>query len=149
MKEQGAEAPPVSLRDISLRRSLLEVSADDGAEGGQLDVNVNVKIRASDEPTAEGVGVFIITGMDPDGETRVFQIEMKFRAVYDFHPDKWGKRERLRFLRRNILSHVWPYAREHAHQLSVKAGLPPVILPLVPLARPEEAVVTESVDEDE
>src|SRR5690554_1131565 len=127
MKEQGAEAPPVSLRDISLRRCLLEVSADDGAVGGRLDGNVNVKIRASDEPTADGVGVLIITGMDPDGEPRVFQIEMKFRAVYAYHHDKWSTRERLRFLRRNILRHVWRYAREHAHQLSVKAGLPPVI----------------------
>jgi len=58
----------------------------------------------------------------------VIHIQYSIKKISD-----WDEKEVDHFIQRNMTMHVWPYARELVTSMTKRAGLPDVVLPLLPL----------------
>lgn len=71
---------------------------------------------------------------DPDSEAEaadvpVFTSRMTLSVVYDFDGDPEDDDVYLAFGELSVMHTVYPYLRELVHTLTVRAGLPPLVMP--------------------
>lgn len=122
---------------LNVRLDKLSVSRR-GDLAGKGTVTVKCGSAVKDSPPGR-----LMVGFDTivDGKTvpepgasekpkRIFRISSSFVLTYAI-PETGIPNEMLElFVERNVLVNVWPYVRELTHSLTMRMGIPPVVLDL-------------------
>lgn len=141
MKAEGnkdeSRAPFVNcaaLEELALNHLSLTVSRERVHEKGHLEVafDVRTELQPGEETFFLASSNTSIEGKTLDGE-QIFDLEIEYVLAYRCNEvHDWPKAELEHFANRNVIIHVWPYLRECVDQMSRRANLNRVLLPLLP-----------------
>lgn len=101
-------------------------------------------------------GATVVQAPDSEGEFRVharvrvrdatsdakpvFLVHATFEILYRLKPgDEVSEHELQSFAQINAVFNAWPYFREFVHMMMMRMDLPPLVIPVYRLPRPEEA----------
>jgi hypothetical protein len=118
----AAELEHIELVQVTARRA----SARDHANQGELDVNVAGRHVLADAPRT--LTIFLNVKLATAPATLDMQLVLELRytltaAVTEAEAKAFGQY--------NAAFNAWPYLRELVHSLSLRMGLPPLIVPLL------------------
>jgi len=125
------------LESIALMKCTLEINNEHAAKKGKINIEIGLEQRINDENTLlTGELNLKLRGITDDNNgDEYFSIETIHTAQYNLKESHSWKQEDLdRFTTSAVLMHTWSYAREFASDLTSKANLPKVTLPLLPIS---------------
>ena len=126
----------LSLEELALEECHLVVNKRKDGERGSLDINFSVDGVLDDDenPTkyyANCKGVF--KALTKSDET-YFDLTVVYTASYACKEVfNWPKEQIEYFSNRNVIIHAWPYIREIVDQMTRRANVGRVLLPLIPM----------------
>lgn len=139
----GAVARAVELRRIQLvdgtfrfwseRLRMVRNRAKPSQAPIELDVSPNVTVNHIDDRVLAFITIGLVGFITwRKQRTRVIQSRCKFTSEYLLTMERKPTRSELRaFARTNALFNVWPYWREFVQSMASRAGLPPLVVPLL------------------
>jgi len=121
-------APWMHIQQIRLINSTIDAQPIDPAESLVLQHTFDAKTTFSQEDGTLDVRALLTVSAGD-----VLRIDAVFLLTYIFKKDEIPVSDELAaaFGRLNGIYNVWPYWREYVQSASVRAGLPPVTLPLM------------------
>lgn len=123
------------LEELALNNLSLSVVRERAHDKGKLSLNFNVDtaLKSVDENTFyQATAVCTIVGKSLDDE-QIFDLKIEYFLSYrcsEVHD--WPEEEMDYFANKNVIIHLWPYMRESVDQMTRRASLNRVILPLLP-----------------
>jgi hypothetical protein len=145
-KEADRVAKRANIRDIRLFETSAELKDLSSVGELQWDLDVTPDVRYSD-----GDNYFVIIILykveieraedsgRPEEENKppaVANISFRFGALYDLEPDSAGQKIRHEeidaYARTTAIFTLHPYAREYIHDVTIRMGLPPLIMDVHP-----------------
>jgi hypothetical protein len=145
LKQVSAVAPKVEIRSIQLVQSNCTVDDVTGPTEGETES----KHRVTFDYTPDGLLAvrvqFTLNGKPVGGGKNFLSILATFRLLYEStEPEEsdlrtFPKDQMDAFIHTNAVHNAWPYWREFAQNLTVRAGLPPLTLPLLKLRKAPKA----------
>lgn len=134
--EIGSQA---SLKGINLVQCRCEVLGVLPAGQGLPELKVDIRAggeKHKSEPNTLVCGFGLdVTGLGPKPESiPVARLSCDYAVQYSFVQDEFFKnldeKDADQFAAYNSSVHVWPHIRELIHSMSMRMGLPPILLPL-------------------
>ena len=139
-------AKRANIRDIRLFESSAELKDLSGPGRLQWDLDVTPDVSYSDGDDHFVITIFYrieIERADDSGKfekdgraAEVAIISFRFGALYDLRPDSRShkiKREELdAYAKTCAISALYPYMREYVHDVTIRMGLPPLIMDVHP-----------------
>ncbi|HJV47027.1 MAG TPA: protein-export chaperone SecB [Bacillota bacterium] len=121
----------IELEDIKLRR--MSCSTYDYKEGNQLNVNVaaDFELEKLDSEYLRATANFTVNVHNQANEEfSLFTIDCSFLLEYKLKTElaEIDKDVIQQFVERNVPVNSWPYAREFISSMTVRMGLPPLVI---------------------
>lgn len=140
LRDEVTERPPfarcVSLDEMALEECHLVVNRACKGNTGDLDINFSVDGGLDSEESPELFEARCKGALraKSEEEETFFDLTIVYVVVYKCdNVHKWPKEEVEYFKNRNVIIHCWPYMRELVDQMTRRANLGRVLLPLIPL----------------
>ncbi len=94
----------------------------------QIDANINIDSSSQTQDNMINV-ILILTFLSKNKISLNKEIEAKIKMVGKFVKSGESKLDSQIFAQQNAPAIMFPYLREHLSNLSLRAGIPPIILP--------------------
>lgn len=124
-----------SLEDIALESCSLRVNREDSDSKGKLSMEFSVNTSTEGDAPLRFTARCIckIKGTTADAKHEIVNLDLEYVARYTCNDVyDWPDDELDFFAGRNVILHVWPYLREFIDQITRRANLTRILLPLVP-----------------
>ena len=117
---------------------LLECAMKKDEEFLPINVDLTVEEKVKYKNTQGGFVVYFtfnLLAVNKEKETeKKFSIKAKYKVTY-VSKDKVTKELFELFAGSTLILHLWPYFRQLVHDFTTRAGLPPLVLPVVKMVK--------------
>jgi len=121
----------LELHSIQLIKCSMEKDEEFKPTGVELTLNEETSYKKTEEGFAAYISFFLLAERN-NGEK--FAINASYKVHYRTSVSITKKMFEI-FAKSTLILHIWPYFRQLVHDLTVRAGLPPLVLPIIKMIK--------------